>query len=72
MADPISLNEKRLCSLMLKYKYRCPKRPLTTLNLNNFKIKSRIAKPNTYLKTTGLHNFYDTKYGIRISFTRDL
>ena len=42
----------------------CPKSPLTTLNLNNLKIKSRIAKQNTYLKTKGLHNFFDTKYDV--------
>ena len=50
----------------------CPKSPLTTLNLNNLKIKSRIAKPNTYLKTSGLHNFFfDIKYDVRTSFTSD-
>ena len=35
----------------------CPKSPLTTLNLNFLKTESRIAKPNTYLKPRGLHNF---------------
>ena len=35
----------------------CPKSPLTTLKLNNLKTKSCIAKPNTYSKTRGLHNF---------------
>ena len=35
----------------------CSKSPLTTLHLNNLKIKSRIAKPNTYLKTRDLHYF---------------
>ena len=49
-----------------------PKSPLTTLNLNSLKIKSRIAKPNTYLKTRGLHNFFDTRHDVRTSFTRDL
>ena len=28
------------------------------LNLNNLEINSRIAKPNTYLKPRGLHNFF--------------
>ena len=48
------------------------KSPLTTLNLNNLKIKSRIAKPNTYLKTRGLHNYFDTKHDARTSFNRDV
>ena len=39
----------------------CPKSPLTTLNLNNFKNKSCIAKPNTYLKLeTGTVFWYQT------------
>ena len=46
----------------------CPKSPLTTLNLNNLNIKNRIAKPNIYLKTRGLHNIFD----VRTSFTSDL
>ena len=50
----------------------CPKSSLSTLNLNNLKFKSGIAKPNTYLRTRGLHNFFDIKYDIRRSLTRDL
>ena len=44
------VNDELKCIIRFIGPTACPRSPLTTLNLNNLKIKSCLAKPNTYLR----------------------